>query len=903
MRGSTVANSQGRLLVPLLQTKLQRPKLTGSVVDRPRLIERLNGSLDRKLTLVSAPAGFGKTTLLSAWLESCPFPGAWLSLDQRDNTLVLFLTYFVAAVRSIFPEALTDSLALVQTPSSPSLALLTATLINEINSLPRPFVLVLDDYHTVRQPEVDRLLSEFLLHWPRPMHLVIATREDPMLPLVAERAAGTMGELRGKDLRLDRGETVAYLQLMAHGTPSEELLTQLEEQVEGWITGLYLAVLALPLQETPNPAFAHVKINSGYALEFLGDQILAHQTPEVQHFLIRTSILDRLCASLADATIGPGLESLNVQEILETLEQTNLFTSALDDRHGWYRYHQLFQTMLQGKLQERYPAGEIAALHVRAAAWLERNGFVEEALQHALAGRDTELAVQIIDRHGHRVMDQQQWQRLESWVRMFPRDVVEQEPRLLMFEAWFTYVRFRILELPAVLDKIEVSLAGSTIDAGALGAIRGEVDTLRAWLFFTQSDGSQCLRYAGQALEALPLEWRYKRGTAWMTYICANWLEFGIDRAYRAIHEGLQADEARHQAIEAALLAAQCILDWSAADLASLLKTSQQMSQLLSISEVPDAFHWATYFRGLVRYQRNDLAAAQADFAELVGKPYAVQWLIYLHSAFGLALTYLAQGDTNRASQVIEEAGIFAIEIRNSASQLLVQVFRAELALQAGNIDVAVQWTRRLGSTLPTLPTIPFYVPEVTVAKVLLAQNSAAGLDQAEELLARLHTRMDRTHNTRFLIEVLALEAVLHDARGEEKAARAALERAVDMARPGGFIRLFLDLGPQMAALLERLRTRGVALEYLDDILRHASPVQPAGKSIIMPAQGLLTERETEILGLLAQRLSNKEIAEKLVVTPETVKRHSSNIYQKLDVKGRREAVAEAMALGILPRA
>ena len=292
---------------PILQTKLQRPRLKSNLVHRPRLVNQLNRGLDRRLVLVSAPVGFGKTTLLSGWLEQCPYPGAWLSLDERDgSSLGTFLTYFVAALRSIFPESMSNTLALLEAPLTPPAPVLVATLINEINDLPQPFVIVLDDYQFIHQREVNDLISEFLVHWPQPMHLVIATRVDPMLPLVAQRAAGNMIEIRGRDLRFSRDEIAIYVRQLGHDESPETLATvaaQLEEQTEGWIMGLYLASMAASTEGAAGLLPAAAKISSGYLMEFLGDQILEGQPQPVQEFLLRTSILDRLCAPLAEAVV------------------------------------------------------------------------------------------------------------------------------------------------------------------------------------------------------------------------------------------------------------------------------------------------------------------------------------------------------------------------------------------------------------------------------------------------------------------------------------------------------------------------------------------------------------------------------------------------------------------------
>jgi LuxR family transcriptional regulator, maltose regulon positive regulatory protein len=698
------------LRATILQAKLERPRPGGSVVSRPRLMRMLDEGLDRRLTLVCAAPGFGKTTLLSAWLETCPYPTAWLSLDAEDAGLSRFVTYFVAALRSIFPDGMGDTRALLYAQLSPPLEVLTTTLINDISRLARPFVLVLDDYHNAQSAEIDDLLGEFLRHWPQPMHLLLGTRADPTLPLAAERAKSHLQEIRGRDLRFNRDEIATYVERLGWpaNADAQALAARLEEQTEGWIAGLYLATLPLRDQDAAGLAAAGPKIDSGYMMDYLADEILARQPPAVQAFLVKTSILERLCAPLAQALTDGSGDDMNCQSILENLQRTNLFTFALDDRGAWYRYHHLLQEMLRRQLEERYGPQAIAFLHGRAGAWFEEKGFVEEALNHALAAGDFSRAAGIVERNRQQAMNNEQWQRLESWLSAFPAEFIAQEPRLMMLELWLAHVRFRILELPELLAGVEAALQNTPLEGPIADQMRGEIDALRSWLAWTQRDGPQALALSSRALSVLPTGWHRGRGLAWMASVAGNLLVNGVDRAYAVLHGALAADEAKSPPLAALLFVAHGFLDWITGDLPGLLQTSQQMSRLFSAADVPDSINWTAFFRGVVHYHRNNLAAAEADFASLVGRPYVAQALVYLHSACALAMTLHAQGHPERARQVVDDAMLFALEVRNSAAAQMLRILRAELAFQDGDVEGAAQTVIRYGFALTLLPMLQF---------------------------------------------------------------------------------------------------------------------------------------------------------------------------------------------------
>ena len=412
--------------------------MTADLVHRPRLKEALDNGLDRPLILVAAPAGFGKSTLVSAWLETCDLPHAWISLDEADNDLGVFLAYVLAAVQTLFPDALPETRAFLTGISLPAVGVIARSLINELDGLEREVILVLDDYHVIREQAVHDLLNVLLQHPPQGLHLVIATRQDPSLPLGVLRARNQVAEIRGHDLRFSLAEIAAFVERTLGAPFTDDALVVLADKTEGWAAGLRFATLTLRYGGDIDSHLAGLHSENRYVTDYLMREVLSQMPPAMRRFLLKTSILDQVCNSLGEALIGPDDPECQPQEFLVWLVQAAMFTVALDTRGKWYRYHHLFRDLLRDQLARQVNAGEIATLHARASAWFARHGSLEEALQHALLGHDTPAAVRLLAEQRHALMDSEQWQLLERCLRMFPAETVADYPDLLLTNAWLT---------------------------------------------------------------------------------------------------------------------------------------------------------------------------------------------------------------------------------------------------------------------------------------------------------------------------------------------------------------------------------------------------------------------------------------------------------------------------------
>jgi LuxR family maltose regulon positive regulatory protein len=588
---------------------------------------------------------------------------------------------------------------------------------------------------------------------------------------------------------------------------------------------------------------------------------------------------------------------VNYQTYLEWLEQNNLFTVSLDNERRWYRYHHLFRSFLQIRLERRLDAAEIAQRHARAGAWFARQGLLEEALQHALLGHDIQAAISLIAEHRHALMDSEQWQLHERTFRMFPAETLEVYPDLVLMAAWIARMEGatgeHVLDLAARAEKLAAQMPDQPEHAAHL---RGEIDALRALVGYeAATDPESVIVLARRALTTTPRAWYYVRSIAWLYLAAAYQMAGRLDRAYAAAAEGEPEDVAKDGAVRARVAASRCFIEWMAGELQAMPQAAAHIVAVGEKHHRSESLGWGHHLLSSVAYQHNDLATAEAHAQVVAEVRYTGRPMAYLQTAFIHALIYQARDLPEQARQKVELAFDFLGETGSEGLLPLAQAFQAELAARQGDLGAAMSY---------------FYAPQLALPKILLAQDTSASREQAAEALSRLHTFVTSIHNKRFTIELLALQAQLHDAQGNRPGALAALEQAVSLARPGGFVRVFLDLGPALADLLGRLAARGAERDYVELLLRAfaAERTAPRPQQAAPPAAqtGMiepLTRREMEVLEMLAQRMTAGEIAQRLILSDQTVKRHRANVYQKLGVHSRREAIAAAQALGVLPPA
>jgi LuxR family maltose regulon positive regulatory protein len=921
----------------LIRTKLNRPRPGGDLVPRPRLVVSLECNPRRKLTLVSAPAGYGKTTLLVQWLEDCSYPSAWLSLDEGDSDPGVFLSYLIAAVRTAFPDACPTTEMLLRAPQSPPLDHLATVLINELAKFPETLILVLDDFHYVRDPSVHALLNTILRYLPEQVHLVIASRTDPPMALDRLRAGRQMLELRADDLRFSLEETQAYLETELGGELTPESIALLRQRTEGWIVGLHLAALWLHGTEDYAPILDGFQGDSArFVTEYLMAEVLAYQSPEVQDFLLRTSILDRFCARLCDALIDEGQRTEDArwtkedeappsfalrhssaavgppspsQAILDELDRQNLFLVPLDYEHGWYRYHHLFRATLRQRLHTETRPDEVRTLHRQASQWLAGHGNVEEALRHALAADDIEAAVKLVEENSQDLLNRLERYTLERWLAMLPENVVGERPRLLVAQGWLFYRQWRLRALDAVLDAAEACLnaPGGAPATAEERATWGQIHTLRGvTAYMVHNDFQRSVASAERALDWLPTAEPGARSVALTFWAIAQQALGKKDTAIRQLQEALHAPAHLAPSKIQALIGLS-FFHYLAADTHQLEQATDRLLALAAELNHSNAITGANWLSGLLRYEWNDLKAAAGHFSGLA-EVYGSNFAATFNSTLGLARIYQVRGELDRAQGLFDDLRGETMRLDNTDLLPPVDALQACQWLLRGDVAPALSWARSFDSGQLEESIVWFEAPSQIRTRILSAHGTTAEVrTTVHDLDAKLKAAEAR-HNTRRVIQIQAHLALAYDRLGQTDDALTSLERAVVLAQPGGFIRSFVDAGPALRLLLRRLSQRGVAPDYLSQVLTAFDTVpqteSPPGTTPTPREAGtidLLTSREEEILHLMGEGMTNQEIANELVISLYTVKRHATNIYNKLNVSNRRQAVLTARQLGVLP--
>jgi LuxR family maltose regulon positive regulatory protein len=938
------------MTTPLLTTKLYIPPTRPEFVSRPRLIERLSEGLHRKLTLVSAPAGFGKTTLVSDWLRQLDVPIAWVSLDESDNDPVRFLTYFVAALQTI--EARQEpagdigqgALGMLQSPQLPPTEAVLTSLINDIAAIPDRFVLVLDDYHLIETQPIHDALTFLLEHLPPQMHLVIASRDNPLLPLPRLRARGQLTELRATDLRFASSEASEFLNQAMGLNLSAEDIAALETRTEGWIAGLQLAAISMQGHEDATRFIKSFTGSHHFVLDYLLEEVLHQQPESIQTFLLHTSILDRLTGSLCDAVLSLGAgergskgefspaplppsppahrPSASGQETLEYLQHANLFIVSLDEERRWYRYHHLFADLLRQRLPQKLP-DRVPMLHIRASEWYEQNGFADEAIEHALRGEDFERAAHLIEEQAEAVWGRGEETKLGRWLDGLPPELVLTKPQLCIFHAWKLFTRGQQDAAEQSLQAAEKALGPSTDLATETSPIerdqrsepdrmkiQGRAAAIRAFLAFFRGDVPGIIQFARQALEFLP-----EQDLTWRSTVA-----IALGDAHSIKGEMVAAYQAQSEALEACKVAGDIYLVMlTNLKVATTLRSQGRLQRTIEICrqqmQLANEYGlsqtglvgWLLAIWGEVLAELNDLAGAIDKARKGVELAERSEILAGIGRSYGcLTRILFSSGDLASAEEIIQKIENIARE-SDVPPWITVQMaaWQARLWLAQDKLEAASQWVRQRElyadgeSTLFHEIDYITLIEYVTLARIFIAQGQ---LDETSRLLQHLLEAAETGGRTTRVIEILILQALALQAQGDTDQAITRLEQALTIAEPGGFIRIFVDEGPPMADLLQLAMSRKITPGYTSRLLaaRQAEQGKLTTQGEAQPLVEPLTERELEILNLIAAGLSNKVIAETLFITVGTVKRHSMNIYGKLGVNSRTQATVKARELNLI---
>ena len=908
---------------PLLETKLYVPRSRRGLVSRPRLSERLDRGTASKLMLISAPAGFGKTTLLTEWLAAGPDgPAAerlvaWLSLDRADNDPASFWIYVIAALRTVASGVGESAMTLLQTPQPPPIETVLTALLNDLGAITGDIVLVLDDYHVVDARDVQNGMAFLLDHLPPRLHVVIASRTDPALPLARLRARGELVETRAADLRFTLDEAAAYLNEIMGLQLTARDVAALEGRTEGWIAALQLAALSMQGRDDVAGFIAGFAGDDRYVVDYLVEEVLQRQPEHVQQFLQQTSILERLCGPLCDAVTGQG----GGKAVLEALERGNLFLVPLDDRRRWYRYHHLFADVLQARLHDEQP-GQVPDLHRRASAWYQQNGEPAVAIGHALAAEDFERAADLAELEIPAMRRTRQEAMVCEWLKVIPDEVVRVRPVLsvgfagaLLSGGELEGVESRLRDAERWLDvttgidaRSQARSAEMVVaDEDEYRRLPGMIELYRAALALARGDVPGTVRHARRALDLALAEDHLCRAAAAGLSGLASWTSGDLDAGHSAYAEcmaGLR--RAGHIADTFGCAIALADIRLVQGRLGEAMRTYEQA--LLRAPEQNGSVLRGTadMYVGMsgIHRERNDLHAAtqqllrSQELGEHTGLPQnRYRWQV------AMARIRQAEGDLDGALDLLSEAervyvGDFLPNVRP------VPALKARVWIAQGSLGEALGWAREQGLSVDDDLSYLREFEHITLARVLMARyqgERAEGSDRgATRLLERLLRAAEEGERAGSVIEILVLRALAYQRHGDIPAALSCLQRAVTLAEPEGYVRVFADEGPPMASLLRAAAKLQTAGNYVRRLLAATSvtePDSPVKQALIEP----LSERELDVLRLLGTELDGPAIARELMVSLNTVRTHTQHIYAKLAVTNRRAAVRRAAELD-LPR-
>ena len=903
------------VLLPILTTKLNIPPTPPDLVVRRRLLEQLNQGLHCRLTLVSAPAGFGKTTLISHWLASLgatsPTPVVWLSLDEADNDPSRFLTCLVTGLQRHAPEIGQTVQSLLQSNQRPSIETLMVLLINDLagaaTGLER-IVWVFDDYHRIQNEAIHTTLTLLLENLPPGLHVIITTRTDPPFPLARLRGRQQVAEIRADDLRFTAEESAEFLNRTRDLNLQPQEVATLETRTEGWITGLQLAALALQsaLYQEAAAKEAFIATYTGqdrYVVDYLLEEVLRRQPEPIQTFLLQSSILEQLSGSLCDAVVKPAaldaVELANSQQILEYLERHNLFIIPLDNERRWYRYQQLFGGFLRSRLRQTQPE-LVPELHLRAADWCQAQGAISKAIDHTLAAGAFETAAALIESASDLILRTHgEVTTYLHWLNILPEEIIRQHPRLLVNRVWAALFSGQWEDAETQLEQVEDATLPDEAD---MQALRGEILALRSELVLFQDDIDQALRLTEQAQAIIPEDnLRLRRSVAQIQgYI------YRLNGQVGPAEETLQQSAELSRAVGDLTVQAFALSDLAEVQVmqGQLRRATATFRQVVALAADQNVWPFppvcgAYIGLGDILFEQNELEAARQHLERGITLSQQGQLSGYTRRGYMiLARIKQGQGQSEEAFGLVQQASEIAEQAKSGWMLAQVELTRLQLWLMAGEVKSAVAWAKRYEETRPETgftPAYQYHQEERLLHRIRLAQG-ATDLAAIEQLYQRAEASGWHYET----IAGLILHAIACEQANQPKRGLTSLQTALTLAQPEGYVRLFINEGAVMARLLRLALAQGAPADYVGKLQAAFMPTVNGLSTAAQPLIDPLTRRELEVLGLMAQGLSNREIAEQLIVAMGTVAKYTNNIFTKLSVKNRTQAIAQAKSLNLL---
>jgi LuxR family maltose regulon positive regulatory protein len=899
--------------LPILKTKLYIPRPQADMVVRPRLNRILSRLNQANLCLVSAPTGFGKTTLLSGWakeLQQQDLSLSWLSLDKADNDPILFWTYLISSLQTQFPEMGQQAISLFNQLETFSVESALVSLINDIAQEKQHIFLVLDDFHAIETDQIHQQLCFLLDNVPENFHLIISTRMDPPLNLSRLRANNGLVEVRTAQLRFTSDEINEYITKISGQELSPEILEKLEDRSEGWIVGLRLAILSLDGSDDQQNYSNKLFESSDFVFDYLIEEVLNKQSKKVKNFLIRTAVLDRMSGPLCEALLGEKVADRTGQIMLQQLEQRNLFIIPLDDEHCWYRYHHLFAKMLRKYSRQVHPDLQ-ADLHYHAADWFKQNGFFREAISHFLDARAWDEAAEMVQSMTWKIISASgQWATIRHWIDQLPREVIQKYPRLMVHYAFAQLSQGDIAMAQNNLGLAEVWLRAQQNEQGL-----GELFTIKAYLHQYQSDSDKMIEYANQALLRLPADDFNLRSLALSSLAHGHHLNGQIKEAELALAQALKLGQIAGSSL--AENTTKNLFGMIYLSRGDLRQAARSFKLVLADHDLKSKYaptttaYEACFQLGKIYYEWNDLENAikylkiGIEICETMGS--------LKHASYGyvkLAHALLTAKAIQEANEAIEMAEATSRQLDTESRIKRSLAYKAWLDLRQSNLDQAKIWLDNFEKRIYLGSLFDRQNESLVAARIYLFEN------QPEKVISLLKplTELARVnHRNGHLYELLALQALAFQAVKQTDQALAYLKESLEMTMSAGYLRSYLDEGQPMAELFRLLEQQGYASAYTAQVLSIFENERPEdlvsySKEGQVPVFKVdddfmieeLTEREIEVLQLVESVYSNRDIAHELLISVGTVKRHLHNIYIKLNVGNRREAIEKARTFGLL---
>ena len=887
---------------PITRIKLQSPRLTSDIVARPLLLEKLDGGLEKKLTLVSAPAGYGKTTLIASWIQNIPYEAVWTSLEENDNDLLYFLQYLAVAIRGQFPDSFQETLQLAQADISPPPELLVTMFINDIIEVREFIVLAVDDYHLIHEILIREFLSALVAKQPENLHIVLISRTDPLLPLARLRASGQLSEIRAPDLRFEDDLAQLFLEKTSDLSIDHETVKAINTLTEGWITGLRLIVLAASNQQDLNRILADNQSRSvSFINEYLFAEVLERLPELLRTFILRVSILNRFSAQLCDAI--ELVEGANEKSatFLEWMKNANIFLIPLDDTEEWYRFHQLFQTFLVKELKTYHTEEEIGELHYQASRWFAKEGYVEEAMHHALAAQNVELAASYIEHRSQNLLNSLERRTLARWLSMLPREIIWQRSRLIVAKAWLLFREWRLTAMDEVLADASVTLENEALEEKEKLAIKGQIASLRSLsLSIHHHEFEQSLKQANDALAWLTPQAHGARSVA-IGILGVSQQALGDRETAVSFLEKILFSPSHPGPAKIQAFVGLAFIFQATAELVQMRQLVNQFATLATQSKNPNAIAIAHWLAGRLAYERNEIKLASEHFAKLLDFRYRSNFVGTLNAYLGIARIFISKGEITKAQSEIDLLRDETLRLQSGDLFKIVESFQAYLWLIQEDPVPALHWARSIDANSVHESLFTSEVASLTRARIFIEAGSSEEVNEAIFFLIKKLERAQAIYNTFLAIKVRIQLALAYNKISDSGQALRQLEQAVLLAQPGGFIRSFTDAGTAIYPLLTQLHKNGVASDYVREI--QASFPQSISKSRDIAAinfDKLLTPRQVEILTLLQKGYSYQEISSNLTISVNTVKKHVSNIYEKLEVSNRQQAIYLAKEMKLI---